>query len=73
MVHRLEAEYWDKVDFIYLNQYDSANQRVFDRYGMRGRPVFALITPEGDEIIKWFGAKSEDEMRKILDDYLASL
>ncbi|MBC8098029.1 MAG: hypothetical protein H7Y11_01180 [Armatimonadetes bacterium] len=73
MVHRLEAEYWERVDFVYLHQYDEANNAVFERYSMVGRPVFVLITPDGTEVTTWFGAKSEEEMRQILDDYLASV
>lgn len=72
MVHRLEGEYWEKVDFIYLDQYDANNQSVFERFGTRWRPFFVLIEPDGKEVTKWFGAKSEDEMRQILNDYLAS-
>lgn len=72
MVHRLESEYWEKLDFVYLDQYDPNNQGVFYRYGLRGRPIFVLIEPDGTEVTRWFGAKSEEEMLQILNDYLAS-
>jgi hypothetical protein len=73
MVHRLEAEYWGKIDFIYLHQFDEANQPTFDRYEMVWRPVFVLIEPDGTMVTKWFGALSEETIRKTLDDYLASV
>lgn len=71
MVHRLEAEYWEKIDFVYLDQYDQNNSEIFTRYGLRGRPIFVLIEPDGTEVTRWFGALSEDQIREILDTYLA--
>lgn len=73
MVHRLEAEYWNKIDFVYLHQYDEDNYPIFEKYDMVWRPVFVLIAPDGTLITKWFGALPEAEIRKILDDYLASV
>lgn len=70
MVHRLEAEYWGKVDFVYLNQLDRNNQSVFDRYGLFGRPNFVLIEPDGTEVVQFFGARPEYELRALLDGYL---
>lgn len=73
MVHGLEAEYWQRVDFVYLNQYESENREIFDRYAMPGRPVFVFIDADGNEISRWFGSIPADEIRNILDSYLATL
>jgi hypothetical protein len=72
MVHRLEQDYWGKIDFVYLEQFDQRNREVFDRYALVGRPVFVLIEPDGTEVEKWFGARDEAEIRAVLDGYLAN-
>jgi hypothetical protein len=70
MVHRLEAAYWEQIDFVYLDQHDRGNSAIFERYGLRGRPIFVLIEPDGTEITRWFGALSETAIREKLDTYL---
>jgi hypothetical protein len=72
MVHRLEAEFWERIDFVYLDQYDQNNNAIFERYGLRGRPIFVLIEPDGTEVIRWFGARPEGEIRAALNEYLAA-
>lgn len=72
MVHRLEQEYFGQIDFIYLDQYDEANQDVFSRYGLRGRPIFLLLRPDGTEVRRWFGFVTEADLRTALDGLLAS-
>lgn len=71
MVHRLESEYFGQIDFIYLDQYEEANMDVFDRYGLRGRPIFLLLKADGTEVRRWFGYVQEDELRGALDALLA--
>jgi thioredoxin-like negative regulator of GroEL len=71
MVHRLEADYFGRIDFIYLDQYEEANMDVFARYALRGRPIFLLLNADGTEVRRWFGFVQEDELRGALDDLLA--
>lgn len=70
VVHGLEAEYWGRVDFVYLDREDSANAAVTDRYSIRGQPVFILVAPDGSEVQRWFGSVSADDFRAALDGYL---
>lgn len=70
-MHRLEAEYWDRVDFVYLDRENSANSDVVEQYGIRGQPVFILIEADGTEIQRWFGRVSADELRQALDNTLS--
>jgi thioredoxin-like negative regulator of GroEL len=72
MVHRLEADYWGKVDFVYLDQYDPANFAFMDQHGITWRPTFVLITPDGKVVSQWFGPKPEDELRTELDNLLTA-
>ncbi len=72
MVHGLEAEYWGRVDFIYLDREAPANLNVVQQYGIRYQPVFILIEPNGTIIGQWNGAPGERTLREALDLYLAS-
>jgi thioredoxin-related protein len=71
-VHGLEAEYWGKVDFVYLDREDSANREVVRRYGIAGQPVFILIEPNGEVVQNWFGNVNPDVLREAMNTYLAS-
>lgn len=71
MVHRLETVYWDRIDFIYLDQYDDDNRPFLRERGLNGRPIFLLLEPDGTEVTRWYGSRPEEEIRQVLDDYLA--
>lgn len=72
IVHGLEAEYWGKVDFVYLDRENSDNRSVVQQYGISGQPVFILINPDGSEVRRWFGAPEANDFRQALDSYLAN-
>ncbi|GAB4476881.1 MAG: hypothetical protein Kow00124_19500 [Anaerolineae bacterium] len=72
MVHGLEAEYWGKVDFIYLDREDPANLDIVQQYRIRYQPIFIFIEPDGTIIEQWNGAPGERALRDALDLYLAS-
>ena len=40
-------------------------------FGIPGQPVSVLITSDGFEVDRWFGAASEDELRAALDQLVA--
>jgi thioredoxin-like negative regulator of GroEL len=67
IVHELEAEYWGKVDFVYLDRESAANRDVVEQYGIFGQPIFILIQPDGSEIQRWFGTVDLDAVRQALD------
>ena len=68
-MHGLEAEYWGRIDFIYLDREDPANADVVSNFGVTYQPVFILITPEGQEVQRWFNGTA-DTFHEILDAYL---
>ncbi len=72
MVHRLEAEYWGQVDFVYIDRENPDNQSVTQRFGIRGQPVFILLSPDGAEVERLFGYVSEEDLRSALDGILAA-
>jgi len=71
-VHGLEAEYWSRVDFVYLDREAPANAEVVNAYGIVYQPVFVLIRPDGTEVQRWFGGINPDEIRQALDNLLAT-
>lgn len=60
IVHGYENEYWGRVDFIYLNREDPANLAVVQQFGIVYQPVFILLDPQGNEIMRWFYFTEED-------------
>lgn len=72
VVHGLEAEYWGSVDFVYIDRENGNNAAVVQQYGVSYQPVFILISPEGEEIQRWFGYVDPEMLRAALNDYLAS-
>lgn len=53
MVHRLEAEYWGKVDFVYLDREAPMNADIVRQFGISYQPVFILVDADGNEITRW--------------------
>jgi len=44
---------------------------VWALYGIPGQPVSVLITSDGYEVARWFGAAGEAELRAALDQLVA--
>lgn len=67
VVHRLEDEYWNRVDFVYLDREDDANRDVVREYGISGQPVFILLDASGNEVQRWFGRVDVNTLREAMD------
>ena len=70
-MHGLEAEYWGRVDFVYLDREDPNNQSVVQTYGVVYQPELVFVAPDGTVIEHWFGF-NEGTVRSALDGYLAA-
>ncbi|MBN1965080.1 MAG: thioredoxin family protein [Anaerolineae bacterium] len=66
IVHGLEAEYWGRVDFVYLDRDDPANDDLEWRYGVYGQPTFLVLTRDGTVIWRWYGSPTEAALRAAL-------
>jgi len=44
---------------------------IWALYGIPGQPVSVLITSDGFEVARWFGAAGEDALRAALDQLVA--
>lgn len=71
-MHGLEAEYWGRIDFVYLDREAAPNAAVVERFGITYQPVFILTDAEGNEVDRWFGALSPEDFREKLDSFLAT-
>ena len=70
-VHSLEATYWGKVEFVYLDIDNPDNSAMMQRYAFTAQPLFVLVAPDGTEIQRWFGYTQADEFTTAFDNYLA--
>lgn len=67
MVHGLEAEYYDRVIFSYL---DADDPRTYDfqrNLGFYYQPEFYLMDGNGTVLRKFVGFVSEEDLRSALD------
>jgi hypothetical protein len=67
IVHGLEAEYFDKINFVYLDIDDPANDNFKQLLGFRYQPQFFLIDSDGNIIQQWVGAVPETDFRTAFD------
>ena len=70
VVHGLEAEYYDKVQFSFLDIDDPANEEFKRALGFRGQPQFFLLDENGEIIQQWLGSVSADEFRAAFETAL---
>jgi hypothetical protein len=72
VVHGLEAEYYGKINFAFLDADDPATEPFKSEFGFRVQPEFYLVDGQGQVIKKWFGFVSEKDFRaefqQVLDE-----
>jgi hypothetical protein len=67
IVHGLEVEFYDQVNFVYLNIDDPETTTFKRELGFGYQPHFFLIDGEGNTIEQWVGAVSEETLRSALE------
>ena len=68
MVHGLEVEYFDKIDFVYLDIDDSRTDEFKRMLGYRVQPHLFLLDGEGNIIQQWLGITPESDLRMAFDN-----
>ena len=63
VVHGLEAEYFGKINFAFLDADDPATESFRKDFGFRVQPEFYLVDGQGQVIKKWVGFVSEEDFR----------
>ena len=70
MVHGLEATYYGKVRFTYLDADDSRTQGFQQALGFRYQPEFYLLDANGNLLKKFIGFVSQAEFEAAFAQYL---
>jgi len=70
IVHGLEAEYTDKIKFVYLDLDDRANGDTLSLLGFKYQPHFFLVDGQGNILQQWLGPVSAEDFRTTFDTYL---
>jgi hypothetical protein len=67
VVHGLEAEYADQVDFVYLDIDDTKTTPFKSELGYRYQPHLFLLDGAGNVLMQWIGFTGEGELKAALE------
>mgnify|MGYP001140595069 FL=1 len=70
MVHGLEAKYFGRINFVYLDADDRNTQTFQQQLGFFYQPEVYLLDGEGNVLKKWVGFTSEQEFEEEFAKYL---
>ena len=70
IVHGLETEYDNRMNFVYLDIDDPANDHFKDQLSFRYEPQFFLLNEKGTIIKQWSGVVKEDVLRNAIEGAL---
>lgn len=60
-MHGLEAEYFGKIDFTYLDVDDPANETFKQQFKFVYQPQLILLDGDGQIVQQWIGPKPREE------------
>ena len=70
MVHGLEAKYFGRIKFNYLDADDADTRSFQQQLGFLYQPEVYLLDGNGDVLKKWVGFTSEQEFEEVFAQYL---
>ena len=70
MVHGLEAKYFGKIQFTYLDADDIGTDEFQRALGFYYQPEVYLLDGNGNVLKKWVGFTSEEEFETVFAQYL---
>lgn len=70
MVHGLEAEYFGRIKFLFLDADDPRTDAFQRTLGFYYQPELYLLDANGNILKKFVGFTSEDELRSAFDQFL---
>ena len=70
MVHGLEAEYFGKIKFSYLDADDPDTDAFQRTLGFYYQPELYLLDADGNVLQKFVGFTTEEQLRSTFDQYL---
>ena len=70
MVHGLEAKYFGRIKFSFLDADDSRTMDFQRALGFRYQPELYLLDASGQVLQKWVGFVSQEELESVFLQYL---
>lgn len=70
MVHGLEAKYFGRIQFTYLDADDPRTADFQRTFGFYYQPEVYLLDPNGIVLQKWVGYTSEEEFESVFAQYV---
>jgi len=70
-VHGLEVEYYDQINFVYLDIDDPANDTFKQDLGFRYQPHLFVLDGDGEILYQWIGPISREEFIVAFEDVLS--
>jgi hypothetical protein len=70
MVHGLEAKYYGRIRFAYLDADDPQTQDFQRSLGFYYQPELYLLDAEGEVLEKWVGLTSQEDLETAFTQYL---
>jgi hypothetical protein len=70
MVHGLEAKYFGRIKFTYLDADDSRTRDFQQTLGFYYQPEVYLLDANGNVLQKWVGFTTEEEFEAVFAQYL---
>jgi len=70
MVHGLEAQYFGRIKFTYLDADDPLTLDIQRTLGFYYQPEVYLLDAEGKVLQKWVGFTSQEEFEAVFAQYL---
>lgn len=70
MVHGLEAKYFGRINFVYLDADDIGTEPFQRALGFRYQPEVYLLDGSGNVLQKWIGYTTEDQFEEVFTQYL---
>jgi hypothetical protein len=67
IVHGLEAEYGERMNFVYLDIDNPANDRFKEQLFYRYQPHIFLVDEKGTIINQWLGKVSDSVLRSAIE------
>ena len=67
IVHGLEADYYGKIGFVYLDIDDPTNDNFKKQFGFTVRPEFFLVDVSGNILKNWIGPVTVEEFKLEFD------
>ena len=72
IVHGLENDYGEQLDFVYIDIDTPESEEAKRKYNFRVQPHFILLDANGEVVQEWFGSVPAENFTAAFDETLAN-